>query len=176
MKKRMLTRAIALLLTVIMLAIPLSSCANEEEAVETETVASTEEAVEQYPYFPDSVNFDGKEYHILNCLRDQWLTISYVTSHEYNGDAINDDVYRRTLWLEETLNCKLVETNVEMEDVMTYFDNDVSSGANEYALFYLQMGGVYTSMTTRVLSGQVKSLSEVETVHLDEEYYYQYLP
>ena len=34
MKKRMLTRAIALLLTVIMLAIPLFSCANEEEAVE----------------------------------------------------------------------------------------------------------------------------------------------
>ena len=176
MGKSSFKRIVSFILVLFMLIIPLISCGNAEEDTDTDVNAvSTISEDEGYKYLPEGTDFGGREIHILNCLREQWDTISYVTSHEYNGEAINDDVYARTLWVEETLNCKLVENNVEMSKVMDEFDKDVSSGTGQYALFYLQAGGVYTSMSTRILAGQVAEMTDISTIHLDEEYYYQYL-
>ncbi len=166
-------RLIALHLLLAIAVAPMLSCSKDKEE-DTNTV-STGDTVNEYKYFSGNTNFGGKEFHILNCLREQWQMISYVTADEYMGSAINDEVFRRTAYIEETLNCRLVEHNYHENEIMSHFIKDVDTGTNELALSYLQIGGVYDTMMTQIISGRIAIMDDISTIHLDESYYVKYL-
>ena len=175
--KKIWIKLVAALLLLVMVALPMASC-NNGGAIDAETgdnTVSTAEPERVYEYLPDKVDFGGEEFHILNCLREQWQMISYVTAEEYLGSAINDEVFRRTMYIEETLNCKLVEHNYHEKEIMSYFSKDVDTGMNELALSYLQIGGIYDTMMTQIISGRIASMDDISTIHLDEDYYVEYL-
>ncbi len=171
--KKILIRLVALILLLAMAAVPMISC-NKEDEDEDNTV-STVDADKSYKYLTEDVDFGGEEFHILNCLREQWQMISYVTADEYMGSAINDEVFRRTTYIEETLNCKLVEHNYHENEIMSHFVKDVDTGMNELALSYLQIGGVYDTMMTQIIAGRIAAMDDISTIHLDEDYYVEYL-
>ena len=158
-----------------MLVMTFASCASSDEDEMDTNIVSTAEAEEKYEYFPEEVDFGGKEYHILNCEREQWKYIAMFTSHEYQGAAINDAFYARPVWIEETLNCKLVEVNMAMSELSGEFDKDVSSGSNTYSAYFLPAGGYYGSFMNKAIAGQLEDLDNVETIHLEEDYYVDYL-
>ena len=168
-------KLISAVLLLSMMLIPLSSCGGtEEELTDTEAVTTTDPE-ESYQYFPEGVDFGGKEYHILNCEREQWEYIAMFTSHEYLGQAINDAFYSRTAWIEDTLNCKLVENNIPMDQVMPELDSKLNAGEDLYAGAFVQVGGIYGNAMTKVLQGQLYELDSVEAMHLDENYYVKYM-
>ena len=173
--KKFFIRPISVLILLAMLAVPLTSCGNDEVLeAETDSV-STEVAEDVYEYFPEGVDFGGKEFNVMNCEREQWRYIAMFTSHEYLGSTINDAFYSRTMWIEETLNCTLVEHNMPMSELSAAFDRDVNSGACEYEASFLPVGGYYGSFMTKAMAGQLVQLDNVDTMHLDEEYYVGFL-
>lgn len=167
MKKRNFIRVISLLLAVCTLFTILISCSKNDEA-ETEMTVSTIEPEKSYE-FPDGVDFEGRTYTILNVLRDQWKYIAYITSHEMSTDPVNNAIYARTAWLEETLNCKIEERNfnIDTNELTEAFDKDVSSGANAYAAAYLQPANVMS----KIIAGSLYQLNDIKSLKLDEDYW-----
>ena len=169
MKKTSILRCIALLISLCMLLPCVISCAQSSYDAETQAddQASTND---EYVYeFPTGVNFEGRTYNILNCYKDQWQQLCLVTSHELLGEAINDAVYKRTIWLEETLNCELNEINVAIGDVQKTLDVAIDSGDNSYAVAYMQAKNVAAEM----MSNRLTQLDYVENLKLDEDYWSQ---
>ncbi len=178
--KKQAIRLIAATLLAVMLLSALASCANggngENEQSETPDVSnvsqdSAADGEKVYKYLEEGVDLNKKQYVILNCLRDQWNMISYITADEITGTAINDEVYRRTVYVEETLNCRIKEYNLHESKLMSAFTTDVDSNVGELAMAYLQMGGNYEPLTDQVIEGRIASLDDISTVHLDEDYY-----
>lgn len=149
-----------------------SSDVTDTSSAETET----DEGVQKYESYPyELMDLNRREFRILNCLRDQWDTISYVTADEVQGSAINDEVYRRTNYIEKTLNCRLTETNYHNSKLSEQFMIDHQSGLGELALSYIQTAGNYGSLVTHMLEGRLANLDDITTINLDEYYYVGYL-
>ncbi len=169
MKKTSILRCMALLLSLCILLPCVISCAlndeDDDRGVTNSVVTNDEDGYE----FPTGVNFGGRTYNILNCYKDQWEQLCLVTSHEFIGAAINDAVYKRTVWLEETLNCTLNEINVAIGDVQKTLDIAIDSGDNSYAVAYMQAKNVAAEM----MSNRLTQLDYVENLKLDEDYWSQ---
>ncbi len=121
--------------------------------------------------FPEGVNFNERKYTILNCDPYQWGQICLVTSHELLGVAINDAIYKRTLWLEETLNCTLEEKSVPIGNVQKELDIVIDSGENSYAAAYMQAKYIAAEM----MSNRLTQLDYVDSIKLEESYWNQEL-
>ncbi len=166
MKRKILLKTVALLLLVGMLVSIIASCQkNDEYSAETaEDTATTD--VEEYPYL-NGADLEGATYKILNCNPDMWGALCYVTSHEMNGEEINDMVYKRTVKIEEQLNCKMEETYLDIYELDDALKTDVSSGVCSYAAAYIRSADTLSG----ILNGTHGQLDTIETLHLDEEYW-----
>lgn len=166
MQKRILIRCLCLLICVCTL-LPLAvACSRDEDIETTETVVTNNDEGKVYE-FPEGVNFEGRSYNILNCYKDQWEQLCLVTSHEYNGTAINDAIYQRTTWLEETLNCTLIEINVDMYEIKKTLDVVIDSGDLSYAAAYMQVGDIAAEM----IGNRLTQLDYVQNMDLNESYW-----
>ncbi|MBQ3177251.1 MAG: hypothetical protein IJB52_05490 [Clostridia bacterium] len=135
MKKHTL---IALLLALITVAPTLLSCASDP--VETTPVAQNTETVETQPeeeteLLPDipALDFGAEEFMFLtsdaNDTNGQdWMTYD-VWVENTTGDVINDAVYERNLYLEETYNIKMAQSQGVTE---TLAKQDVTAGTGDY--------------------------------------------
>ncbi len=135
MKKHTL---IALLLALITVAPTLLSCA--ADPVETTAVAAETETVETQPeeeteLLPDipALDFGAEEFMFLtsdaNDTNGQdWMTYD-VWVENTTGDVINDAVYERNLYLEETYNIKMAQSQGVTE---TLAKQDVTAGTGDY--------------------------------------------
>ena len=130
---------IALLLAILMTAPTLLSCASdpvETTAAATDTTASAETAPEEETeLMPDipALDFEGATFTFLTSDENDtngkdWMTYD-VWVEEPTGDAINDAVYERNLYLEETYNIKMAQVQGVTENLAK---KDVTAGSGEY--------------------------------------------
>lgn len=166
MKSKLLIKTIALLLLVSMIIPTVVACSKDEQS-ETETTESTVTTeVEGYPYFNGTV-LGGATYKILNCNADMWGMLCYVTSHDMTGDEINDEVYKRTLWIEEQLNCKLEEVYMDIYALDDELRIDATSGSGAYAAAYVRS---YDTLAG-IIDGTLGRLDDISTLHFEEDYW-----
>ena len=135
MKKHTL---IALFLALITIAPTLLSCASDP--VETTPVAENTETVETQPeveteLLPDipALDFGAEEFMFLTSDANDtngadWQTYD-VWVENTTGDVINDAVYERNLYLEETYNIKMSQSQGITE---TLAKQDVTAGTGDY--------------------------------------------
>ena len=166
MKKSILIKCLSLLICTCTLFPLTVACFSTEEEEVTDTV-ETSDVNERNYLFADGANLEGRSYTILNCYKDQWEQICMVTSHEYNGIAINDAIFKRTLWIEETLNCRLEEINVDMYEIKETLDIVIDSGELSYAAAYMQVSDIAAEM----IGNRLTQLDYVQTMKLDEDYW-----
>ena len=172
MKKRSILRVIAMLIALCTLLPCAIACKKEDENKDesnsaTDSFVSTDGNMNYQ--FPTGANLGGRTYNILNCYKDQWQQLCLVTSHEILGEAINDAVYKRTVWLETTLNCKLNEVNVAIGKVQGELDIAIDSGDNSYGVAYMQAKYAATEM----MANRLTQLDYVENLRLEEDYWSQ---
>ena len=119
------TRILSLILTLLLTAPVLSSCS--ESAVNTETTAPVEssadpaavetlpEETELQPDLPD-ITFDDQSFTILTSgvmdAGQDWVTYD-IWVESMNGEVINDTVFERNLYLEDTYKIKFAEYKTE---------------------------------------------------------------
>lgn len=164
MKKNVLIKTIILLLLVGMVIPVTAACKRKRPIRDDETTQNTQAST--YPYFNERT-LGNESYKILNCNRDMWGMLCYVTSHERNDDDINDEIYKRTVWVEEQLNCELEEVNINIYELGNTVRNDVYSGSYTYAAAYVRAYDVLPG----IIDGTHGQLDDIKTLHLDEPYW-----
>ena len=162
MKRNILIKTIALLLFVGMMIPAITACHRTPKKPND----TTEIGPQTYPYFGDK-NLGDATYNILNCNRDMWGMLCYVSSRDMNGDEINDEIYRRTMWVEEQLRCELVETNIDIYALGSTVRNDAFSGTYSYAAAYVRSQDALSG----IVDGTHGQLDGIQSLHFDEDYW-----
>lgn len=167
MKKYQFIKFISLLLVVCTFSTLLMACQKNNEPDAGNTVSTVDDDISYE--FTEGVNFEGRKYTILNCLRDQWQYNAYITSHEMSSEPINNAIYVRTAWLEKTLNCKLEEHNfnIDTNELTDAYTKDVYSGSNTYSAAYLQPEKVMSE----IIEGSLYPLNDISSLKLDKSYW-----
>ena len=174
MKKRI----IALFCALFML-IPLAvGCAETQDPVETgpstvapdaaqteAPVAETTEPEPQYP-IPETKDLGGFVYRNLIIGNTMWDFIYYAEEGE-NGNFINDALFRREAFLEETFNCE-VEHIVDSK-ALTTLGNHIGSGLDLCEAMYLSG----TDSISAALNGYVLDVNELQGLNLDQPWWDQ---
>lgn len=133
-------KTIALMLALLLGAIPLAACSSEESVgeetvgtsgagtVTSETVTATTKLVAE---IPDS-DFKGYEFKVLaRGKKGSWDNYD-IQVDSANGDIINDALYNRNVTVADKLNVKFVLKPVDGYDVKTPVMTSVLSGADDY--------------------------------------------
>ncbi len=113
--KRTVLRSAALFLCALIIIPVVASCAEKTDDAPAATIASeagetTAEANIYDPGLPD-FDFEGSTFTILTkavAAYNEWGEVSVWTEAE-NGDAVNDAIYRRNGFIEETYNIDIAE-------------------------------------------------------------------
>jgi len=114
MKKKLFS----LILTLLMIAPSLASCAEtgSDETAETGSAAveTTEEAIETEPELSDGLGnpqFNGYEFRILSYNNDANFEVAKrVMYDDYTGNPVNDALRESTLYLEDRFDVKILST------------------------------------------------------------------
>ncbi len=156
MKKRALTLLIALLMVLPMFTACSENAADKEEtspaettatvtpSAEEETVPVDDEEAEILPDIP-ALDFEGRTFTFLTSgINDtngvDWETFD-IWVESLDGEAINDAVFERNLYLEETYNVKIAEykTNgTTLDEINT--EVKAASGAFDAAMTHIENG------------------------------------
>ena len=110
----------ALLLAALLTA-SLVSCGGDTTAAPTETDAGTAPATEAVTEAPrvkadlPERDFGGREFMFYGRIYDNVWSASDLYSHEEDGEQINDAIYERTMFIEDTYNITLnaIESKTE---------------------------------------------------------------
>lgn len=164
------------LLLVLCAAFILSSCGGSgtktDTAVKvTETAADTVETTtgELKPDLPDS-NFEGYEFVILDSNASDTNGVDWVTydvyTEEQNGDAINDAVYTRNLYLAETYNVVIKEFQGV---TLTLAQKAVSSGDSIYDAVMTN----FVAASTLAQNGMTYDMYDIPYIDLSQPWWDQ---
>ena len=181
MKNRFLLRFCAMMLVCLILITAFAACSNVDDPVDNGsesnegTTATTEEILPETTVdpnifiYPDNVKFGGKEFHILNCTRNQWNMIAYITADSMTGEEVNDTTFLRQSKIEDAFGCNIVETNVSIYDLKKELDKTVLSGEYAYDAAYQRADETIAG----ILDNSYISLDSVENIHLERSYWAQ---
>ncbi len=176
MKKRI----IALLCALFML-LPLAvACAETQDPVETDAktdvpggaqteapvVVETTEPEPQYPA-PEVKDLQGFVYRNLIVGNEMWGPIFFSEEGDQNGNIINDALFRREAFLEETFHCE-VEHIVDSK-ALTTLGNHIGSGLDLCEAIYLSG----TDTIAAAKNGYVLDIKNVEGLNLDQPWWDQ---
>jgi len=137
MKKKLFS----LILTLLMIAPSLASCAEtgSDETAETGSAAveTTEEAIETEPELSDGLGnpqFNGYEFRILSYNNDANFEVAKrVMYDDYTGNPVNDALRESTLYLEDRFDVKILSTPaVNAETVQSIVLTTVNAGDNAF--------------------------------------------
>ncbi|MBR4013056.1 MAG: hypothetical protein IKJ00_02050, partial [Clostridia bacterium] len=139
-KLKLLTRALALLLSLLMV-VSIVACANDEETEETDDVSVTVDTAEgdEKLELPD-VNYDGAPFTILgrsgsNSEYMKDLDISELTAE---SDSVDKAVYQRNRTVEEAYGVEIILIAEEETKLNSTVMNSVSSGDDTYDIIATQ--------------------------------------
>ena len=169
-------KTVCLLLCLLMAGSLLASCGNgDAETKQTETKPNADsntdtesESVEETesfdPGLPD-MNFDGRTFSFLTksaATYNEWAETS-LFSEGTNGEVLNDAVYTRNAYVEETYNCKIGV--IESGDFGKDVGNAVTAGDTIY--------DVLNDVGTLVKKGQLVDLTTVGNLDLSKPWWDQ---
>lgn len=183
MKNRFLLRLWSMILVCLMLLTVLAACSDTKDPIKDGTdnqesdqsTTTTAEAVPETTadpnafIYPENVKFGGKEFHILNCTRDQWNMIAYITAESMVGEEVNDATFLRQAKVEDAFECKIVESNVSIYDLKKELDKTVLSGEYAYDAAYQRADETISG----ILDNSYIPLDSVENIHLERNYWAQ---
>lgn len=176
MKKRIIA-----LFCAILMILPLAvACAETQDPVETgastnapsgevaQTTAPAGETTEPEPEYPipETKDLGGFVYRNLIVGNTMWDFIYYAENGE-NGNFINDALFRREAFLEETYNCE-VEHIVDSK-ALTTLGNHIGAGLDLCEVMYL----TGTDSISAALSGYVLDVNELQGLNLDQPWWDQ---
>lgn len=175
MKKRIIALFCALFVL-----LPLAvACAETQDPNETEaateapgaaqTTAPTAETTEPEPQYPvpEAKDLQGFVFRNLIIGNEMWGPIYYSEEGDQNGNIINDALYRREAFLEETFKCE-VEHIVDSK-ALTTLGNHIGSGLDLCETLYLSG----TDTIAAAKNGYVLDIKDVQGLNLDQPWWDQ---
>ncbi|MBO5219276.1 MAG: hypothetical protein J6C52_07595 [Clostridia bacterium] len=152
----------ALLLAMLLLA---SSCGGEAAGTDTTasdtadtTAANTEEA-----YDFSGHDFGGKKFVFLSNPNDPSV-YNYIDVESLNGDIINDAIWERNSFIEDTYNVDIIHDAQSYDQLGNLIRSTVMAGDDAYQAAYLYMGSTSTFME----EGLLHDLTDGSGFHFDE--------
>lgn len=144
------TKRIIALLAAMAMVLPLAAC-SETTSEETQQTAQAgtaetagEEVSEENARLPlgvaETADFGGQTINFLVWTLSSWQNTvrDYrdVFSEGLNGEGINDAVYNRNLKLQENYKVTITEEKMELGQIATTVDKEISAGTNTYSVVY----------------------------------------
>ncbi len=137
----------------------------ETNAAQMETTAETEEtrAMHQVP----EADFGGDTF---TSVYGQWQGYEhYFFAEEATGDAMNDAIYERTIFVEEYLNVDMVNADlVDLLQVQVQVKNTVQAGDDAYSLAHLHCIYGVAELPT---GGYVYNLDDMPYLNMEAEWW-----
>lgn len=163
------------LLLAALLAASLVSCGGDTTAAPTETDAGTAPATEAVTEAPrvkadlPERDFGGREFMFYGRIYDNVWSASDLYSHEEDGEQINDAIYERTMFIEDTYNITLNAIESKTETVTSELKKLITAGDNSFEAIVCD---VYDSGALSV-DGMLYDLNELEHIDLSREWWAQ---
>lgn len=132
------TKALALLLALLMLLVSLFACSKDTgKKSGSDVVIATEEPVDNSIVYDAKIHdLGGHEFWFL--VRDvgsfQHLAVNEVLAEELNGDKLNDAVFKRNATLQEKYNCEIREERIK--NPVTAVKDQLLAGEYVYDYIY----------------------------------------
>ena len=182
MKTKFLWRCLAVVLVSLIVLAALSGCNNpaddandDTEPTEETTVDPTNSSIEETTadpnefVYPENVSFKGREFRILNCTRNQWNMLAYITADSMTGEEVNDATFTRQVKVSEAFDCKIIETNVSIYDLKKELEKVVLSGEVAYDAAYQRADETISG----ILDNSYIPLDTISNIHLERNYWSQ---
>ncbi len=170
-------RLFAMLLAALLLASTMSCGKTVETESQSETKAETTvseggetepEPVEtKEPYLYPELNLNGGDFHILNQTASSWNYYSTYDVAETNGEPLNDKIYERNRFIEETFNTKFVITDKELDAAASHLKVTIKAAEDLYQYAYIF--GSYLSSV--IGAGYTIDLETVKGLQLDKPWW-----
>ncbi|MBE6616236.1 MAG: hypothetical protein E7631_13130, partial [Ruminococcaceae bacterium] len=136
-----MNKKLSLLLAMLMLASTATACGDSgasETTADTETAADTaavetEETENFDPGLPDK-DFGGRTFTFMTKANESWTDWkeTSISSAELTGEVLNDAVYNRNSYVQETYNVVLAEYAPNSGNLLSEAGNTVQSGDTTY--------------------------------------------
>lgn len=124
-----------------------------------------------YPYY-EGADLGGKEFTVYNVKKDLWNMICVIQPDEINGETINDAIYNRNERVKQKLNCSIAEINApEYTTMRSDVQTMILAGDTTYDAIYMPMFYLIDGLT----ENYYHCLNDVETIHLENDYWDQVL-
>ena len=166
-----------LILLASLLSASMISCGSESTDTQTTTAAGNDTilttAAETEPArvaadLPEK-DFGGREFAFYGRIYDGVWSAVDLFSHEMDGELINDSVYARTTYIEDTYNVKLTALESQAEVVTSYLKTLITSGDDSFEAIVCD---VYDSGALAV-EGMLLDLHDVAHIDLTKPWWSQ---
>ena len=164
-------RQITLLLLSALL-LPLAAACGNEAATEqvtqgigssTEGITETEEVRAQHAV-PAELDFGGENFHVINSVDFK----KYHFAEEETGESMNDAVYRRRMFVEETLNVTLSHYEVDITKVYPEVSKTYRAGDDAYDF---AMTHCISGVSELVTNGFLYDYNELPYIDLNADWW-----
>ena len=153
------------------LLLPLAACGNEAsaEAVTQSAPAVTEAAAETEPGrpqhgVPDELDFGGENFHVINSVDFK----KYHFAEEETGESMNDAVYHRRMYVEETLNVTLSHYEVDITKVYPEVSKTYRAGDDTYDF---AMTHCISGVSELVTNGFLYDYNDLPYINLEADWW-----
>lgn len=141
---------------------------NKDTTSDDTTTAEVKE--EGYQYYGDT-NFEGETFTIYNVKPKLWNMLCVVQPEEVTGETVNDAIYNRNERVKKRLNCEIEEVAGAYDTMASDLQTLILADEDVYDAVYMPMFKLIDGLT----SGYYHCLSDVDTIHLEEDYWDQVL-
>ena len=175
------TKHTAAVLASLLLVSSLAACADSTDAVDTspmtdaqtQTEAITEPTELLYSEQLTPVDYQGAEFKIQTSNNVNGMDYNILHNHadEETGEVINDALFRRDRFMEETFNIKMQYTCDETSSapqMATQLTKNIMAGDDAYHLIIQDHATVTKALAQQ---GAIYPLNYIDTINLDAEYW-----
>lgn len=140
-------------------------------ASDSSETTTAEDSPAGYPYYSGN-DLGGETFTVYNVKKDLWNMLCVIQPDEINGETINDAIYNRNEYVKQQLNFALEEINAaDYATMATDLQTLVLAGDDVYDAVYMPMHLMIGGLT----EGYYTCLNDVDTLHLDENWWDQVL-
>lgn len=165
----MKNRLFLLLLAALLLSTSCAGGTENETTTVTETTADTETETTHYAADLPMQSFDGVNFNFLKRYSDTVWNISDLLVEEQNGELINDAVFNRQVWMEDTYDLTLSYTESGNDNVLEMAKNFVTAGDTSIHAITTR---VY-DMVSLSREGMLYDLHTVDNIDLSQPWWSQ---
>ncbi len=165
------TTAILLLLA-LTLSSMLASCGNSDGGSTSDTTAASNDTTSVAETTPEYVypkeDFGGAEHHVLNT-STTWNYYTTFDLEEQTGEVLDDTIFDRNRFIEDTFNIKLKVTDYVTTELSQHLINVILSSEDLYDISYV-LGSRFTTLFN---TNYLTNLDDVSGFNFDEEWWNQ---